>query len=147
MWCRKFCGAGEGSYLHTGLGVTTRHVLLYPRRCGPPSQVSSVFWCRGCLYSVLLSRLSIPLSTLLSFMPCSRIVEGECVTVILCNISEWDYRIALNFCRSLISTVHKNISMKIFDTRCAECIAANSRNYFNEMFKNRYSWKFGPLKI
>ena len=27
-------------------------------------------------------------------MPCSRIVEGERVIVILCNISEWDYRIA-----------------------------------------------------
>lgn len=51
--------------------------LPYPLRCGLPSQVCSLFWCQGCPYSVLLSQLSTHLSTLLSFMHCFRIVEGE----------------------------------------------------------------------
>ena len=35
-----------------------------------------------------------------------------------------------------------------FLTRGVQCVhAANSRNYFNEFFKNCYSWKFRPSKI
>ena len=40
------------------------------------------------------------------------------------------------------------IFQRKFLTCCVQCIhAANSWNYFNEIFKNRYSWKFRPLKI
>ena len=66
------------------------------------------------------------------------------------------YRIALNFRGSLISRIfnrsQKYFDKIFFDTWRAVCAwqyarAANPRNYFNEFFKNRYSWKFRPSKF
>ena len=65
------------------------------------------------------------------------------------------YRIALIFRGSLISRTSRifNRSRKYFNKKfwhaaCSVRVhAANSRNYFNEIFKNRYSRKFRPSKI
>ena len=59
------------------------------------------------------------------------------------------YHIALNFRRSLISRIFNHLR-KYFNENFpgVQCVrVAISRNYFNEIFKNRYSQKFIPQRF